>query len=477
MLEMTIDDFTQHRLAAEGAMDATLWDEAAREYEAALSLIAAGEGAGEDEGALLTALGACYWNLSEARTAWRTLRRAIALYRDRGDGVGMARATTEILRIWGPPDRHRAMADEALAALGDADPYLRALLLLRRSWHDDDDPELQEVLRLAEQHGFEDLLTINTQIESRKAFDTGRLDEANALSESAHERYARLRVYDPAAGVLRGAGFVTMMYGRLDEGAALATRCLAYARQVHLRFTEQLALMDLAGEAFARADYARCRAVLAQTPTDSDFRGDLYRMWMTELAGDSDGALRMMVDPERGGGAPTALSQTHCANAGVLFHAGKRDAARRELETWAQVARQSGSFCEELPAIFDCLVALGGDELVTEVHDALANNAAKAAPMAYGTLQGRAIGPARGALALRLGLTDEAERAYGEGLAWCERERVPIDAGLCLAGLAGVARSRGDENTAAAHLERAASTFEEHDARLWLERLVIAPRG
>jgi len=52
-------------------MEATRWDEAAREYEAALSLVTAGEGPGEDEAALLTALGACYWNLSEARTAWR----------------------------------------------------------------------------------------------------------------------------------------------------------------------------------------------------------------------------------------------------------------------------------------------------------------------------------------------------------------------------------------------------------------------
>ena len=457
-------------------MDATLWDEAAREYEAALSLIAAGAGAGEDEGALLTALGACYWNLSEARTAWRTLRRAIALYRDRGDGIGMARATAEILRIWGPPDRHRAMAEEALAALGGADPYLRVLLLLRRTWHDDDDPELQEVLRLAERHGFQDILTINTQIESRKAFEAGRLDEALALSEAAHERYARLRVYDPAAGVLRGAGFVTMAHGRLDQGAQLATRCLAYARQVHLRFAEQLALMDLAGEAFARADFDRCRELVAQTPTDSDFRGDLYKMWMTELEGDLDGALRQLVNPERGGGATTALSQTHCANAGVLFHADKHDAARRELETWAEIARQGNSICEELPAIYDCLVALGSDELIDEVHGALERNAARPVPVLYCTLQGRAMGPARGAVALRLGRTGEAERAYADGLAWCERERVPIDAGQCHAGLAAVARARGDGAAAGAHLERAASIFEAHSARLWLDRLIAPQR-
>ena len=455
-------------------MDATLWDEAAREYEAALSLIAAG--AGEDEGALLTALGACYWNLSEARTAWRTLRRAITLCRDRGDGAGMARATAEILRIWGPPHRHLAMADEALAALGDADPYLRALLLLRRSrYNDAEDPQFNEAMALAEQHQFEDLLTVHIDRRGWTALNEGRTEEGIALLESAHERYARLCVYDPAAGVLRGAGFVTMAYGRLDQGAELSARTLAYAREVHLRFTEQLALMDLAGEAFARADFGRCRELVAQTPTDSDFRGDLYKMWMTELEGDLDGALRQLVNPERGGGATTALSQTHCANARVLFRAGKHDAARRELETWAEIARQGNSICEELPAIYDCLVALGSDEMIDEVHEALERNAARPVPVLYCTLQGRAMGPAWGAVALRLGRTGEAERAYADGLAWCERERVPIDAGQCHAGLAAVARARGDEGAAAEHLARAASIFEAHSARLWLDRL-IAPR-
>lgn len=99
---MTAQDSTgtrQHRIAAERASAATLWDDAVREYEAALSLVAAGDAAGEDKAARLTALGSCYWNLAEARTAWRTLRRAISLCRDRGDGAGMARATVEIVRI------------------------------------------------------------------------------------------------------------------------------------------------------------------------------------------------------------------------------------------------------------------------------------------------------------------------------------------------------------------------------------------
>jgi hypothetical protein len=38
-------------------------------------------------------------------------------------------------------------------------------------------------------------------------------------------------------------------------------------------------------------------------------------------------------------------------------------------------------------------------------------------------------------LCLRLGLLDDAERRYRDGLAFCERERLSFDAGLCRAGL------------------------------------------
>jgi tetratricopeptide (TPR) repeat protein len=482
MQSMTTRTAALHRVAGDQAANETRWDEAVREYEAALSLVAAGEVGDDasshddasslDEVALLTALGMCYWNLAEARTAWRTLRRAIALARERGDGVAMARATVEILRIWGPPERHREMADDALGLLGGDDPYLRALLLLRKSRYSErDDPGFAEALAIAEEHGFEDVLAVATDREGWVAIEAGRIDEGISYAQVAHETYARLRVYEFAAGALRGVGFAVMERGDLDKGGALAAQSLAYARSVHLRFNEQLALMDLAGEAFARADYKRSRELIAQTPGELDFRCDLYKVWMTELAGDIDGAVRHVINPERGGGAPTAISQTHGGNAGILFHAGRIDSARRELEAWLEVARQGESFCEEIAAVADCLVELGSEEVLREVHSALDRDAALPAPTLYCTLQGRALAPARGAVALRLGFVDRAEVAYQDGLAWCERERVPIDAGQCHAGLADVARARGDEGSAAEHLAQAASIFKEHDARLWLERL------
>jgi hypothetical protein len=112
----------RHLAAGDAAFDATLWDEALPAYEAALALASEHEAAaGVDEAALLVRVGSCCWGMSQARTAWRSLRQAMALYRDRGDGMGFARATVEVLRIWGPWERQRAMADEALDMLASLD--------------------------------------------------------------------------------------------------------------------------------------------------------------------------------------------------------------------------------------------------------------------------------------------------------------------------------------------------------------------
>ena len=154
-------------------------------------------------------MGRCYWNLSEARTAWRTLRRAISISQEHADGVAQAKATVEILRIWGPPERHRSMAEDALEALGDSDPYLHALLLLDLGWQDepaDDDTNIKydQALALAEEHGFEDILASRVQRQAWSLMDDGQLDEAIALFENAHETYARLHVHHVAGGGVAG---------------------------------------------------------------------------------------------------------------------------------------------------------------------------------------------------------------------------------------------------------------------------------
>ena len=429
----------RHRQAGESAEEATNWREAVSEYEQFLSLAdRSPDAGGQDVAAVLTALGRCYWNLSEARTAWRTLRRAISLYQERGDGVGHARATLELLRIWGPPERQKMMAEEALRSLEGADPYLEARLLLELRWFDDDPEEkYQQSLALAERHGFVDILATRSLGQAHDLMSDGRIEESIALFNEAHETYARLRIHDVAAGTLRGAGFGLLELGHLDDGFAFARRSFEYAAGAHLLFSAQLALMDMIGVAFARDEFERCRDLLAQSPSDSDFRGDLYRMWMAEAEGDIDRALELMVSPERGGNTPTAVGQIHAAAAGVLFRAGREDAATQALRAWAAVERpETDAYWMEAPALRECLLELGDDALLRRVYDAFqARDERVRAPARFATLQGRALAPVRAGVCLRLGLLDEAERHYREGLAWCEQERCARDAELCRAGI------------------------------------------
>jgi tetratricopeptide (TPR) repeat protein len=432
----------QHRLAAVAAEKATRWQDAVDEYEQCLTLLSAPEP--HAEATLLTALGRCYWNLAEAKTAWRTLRRAISLYQQLGDGVGQARATVEILRIWGPPERHRQMAEDALAALGDADPYLRARLLLRLRWFDDDiNQKLEEVIRIAEEHGFDDLLAERTDRDASTAIDEGRTEDAIRLRDEAHSAYARVNAYDSAGAMLRRAGFSTIEFGMLERGFMLSQRAFDYAMDVHLNGAAQLALMDMAGVMFARGEFQQCEELLARSPGQTDFRADLYRVWLAEARGDMDVALRMMVSPERGGNAPPAMALLHAA-AGTMSRSGREDAARQALQAWADVPRGwEEDICYETPALLDCLIASGDDVLVRRVYAAFAQRDQRSkAPFRFSTLVGRAFAPTRGAIALKLGHIAEAEHHYREGLEWCETQRCVRDADLCRNGLIE-ARARG----------------------------------
>jgi tetratricopeptide (TPR) repeat protein len=437
----------EHRIAAEAAEAATQWRDAVREYEECLSIVSqAADDAGQDEVALLTGLGRCYWNLAEARTAWRTLRRAISLTKDSGDGVAQARATVEILHIWGPPERHKMMAEEALEALGDGDAYLKARLLLDLSFQTHDDrSSLEKALDIADEHQFEDILATRIQNQAWEKYEAGDIDEAIRFFEQAHAAYASQDVYHVAGGVLRGAGFNMLQVGRLDEGYRLAERSFEYTSNVNLLFGAQLALMDMIGVAYARGEFEKCEELLASSPGDSDFRADCYRMWIAEARGDVDGAMRLIIDPDRGGKATTAVGQIHATSAGMLYRIGKHDAATQALQAWVDVDRGDNSepYWMEAPAAMECILAQGDEALHRKIYDAFVHqDEIVRIPARFSVLQGRAVAPIRGGACAKLGLLDEAERHYREGLAWCEQERCTRDAELCREGLRAVATLR-----------------------------------
>ncbi len=464
-----IDELLRAAREAEAAFD---WPDAIRLYEEALSSLAReGDAWPAAEAELLTALGRCYWRNAEARAAWRTLMRAISSCKQRGDAAGQARATTEILQIRGPWERHKMLADDALAALGESEPYLRARLL---GQSDRDD----EAFAIAEKYSYDDVLAWRIARASWRATDEGRLDEAQVLTRQAHEAHDRLGNFEAASGALRGMGFGLMVSGDLDAGEALARESYEYAGRFNLRFYQQLAVMDVAGAAYARCAWPECERLLAQTPGDLDFRADLFRMWIAELRGDSTAARALLVNPQRAGGGADALAQVHSANAGVLYRLGEHGAARAEIAAMVENCRAENEDEHYLPAAIDALLALADEDVIAEFDRRIAPKERKrGGAYVYSTLQGRALHYARGVLALRLGREGEAARWFESGLTWAARERCPLDGARCLEGLAAVAHRAGDIEAARSHLDRARSIFARHEAAFYVQRVDGALRA
>ena len=64
----------------------------------------------------------------------------------------------------------------------------------------------------------------------------------------------------------------------------------------------------------------------------------------------------------------------------------------------------------------------------------------------------------------------QREDHYRFGLAWAEQERVPIEQGRCLQGLAEIAGRRGQRDDALGYLDRAIALFEQYEAKLYLDQ-------
>ncbi len=417
-------DIAQLRTDAEGAEAATLWQEAAALYERCLS---DGDCAPIEQASLLFALGRCYRNLGEARTAWRSLMRAIALYRKAGDASSMAAATVEALRIWAPPERQQALAREALDMLGPGESRTHVFLLFSLGR----DADARAIARRQE---YADIIAGEEHWEARHLVGEGRIDEYMSLARAFHEAAAGAADHDRASGSLRGAGYNVLAAGRLDEGMALARESAAYARSKHLRFPEQLAALDIAGVLFARDELDACGALLNEIPGDLDFRKDLFRAWIAERRSDNDAAVALLPEPERAGGAGGALSQVHAGRAGVLWRAGKHRAAAHELDAYAAAGRDDGRLLDDAAAMLECLIAEADDALLKDLL------AEERPHERYSTLQGRGLDAVRGAAALRLGMRDDARAHYGRGVAWAREQRCGYDEALCARGLADTSK-------------------------------------
>ena len=473
--ELASKAFRYSTIAGERAERSVAWGDAIRHYRNSLELLRESRLEG-DEAGLLVKLTRCLTAAIEHEDAWEASKQAQAIYAEKGDPVGAAEAliaagsATYVLL---EPDEMRLHRQSALAGLGDADPHLRARLLTGWLFAAIGDEDIEEAEALASAHGgYPDVMgNVHTR-RAFKAYENLRLGDAREQFALAYRAFDEAGEYIEAAQYLRFIGFSLLHEGRLDESVAANEEALAYARKVGARLTEHIATVYLADVALLRADFARIDELAMQCSVDWYWM-QLLQAARLEQVGEMDQALDLVPAPDTAG--TYSPSHVHGARARLLWNSGQRDAAREELDRWANSLAERGDWRVNpltleiaLAEVDECLPAVGARELIARTYETLA----PWVTMRVSRTSARGFDRIRGNLALELDRIDEAEQHFQTGLEWCERERCPVEAGRNLQGLAEIARRRGERGPAFEYLEGAGVLFSRHGTKLYLDQVL-----
>ncbi len=464
--------FEQELAAARRAEARSLWQEGAAHYaECLLIAEAAPEAATVDAFELRLARGMCLRNAADWRPAWRELRVAFNLGRMRASGVEVARAALEIMEMNAPDQRKSAMGEQALAVLGDGDPLLRARLLAALAeWDRSERGEAraEEAVRLAEEHDLDDVRTfVLATHQSWALHDAGEVLEIGERGRRAHEALAAAGRIVSASRLMLEVGSLEMWGGHVARGERTLIAGYEFARAHRLGFYAPRLLSRAGNGVFARCDWERLDAIVTELGDGPDVTSHPHEMAWAELRGELELAVELMPDPETAGNISGYLGYIHGVRTRVLLNARRVTEARAELIEWYRafdaqpgIRRGGGVGPSTLAEIDTALAELGDEAACRELYEEL-----EARPWAR--FGGRGYDVIRGALAERLAMPAEAERHYVTGRDWAGRERLPIEEGRCLLGLARLARAAGDSRAAGANAERAAVLFREHHAALY----------
>ena len=450
------------RLAGEQAERQAAWPEAVRHYAAALSFRTPET---VEDAALLVASGRSCRYEGDYRGAWQQLSEASQLYRAHADAVGLAHAVAEIGPIVSPVARLHALADEALAVLGDADAELRAVLLAYRArggFDESSQVAADMAAELSRQHHFPAVEAILGQRDGDIMIRSGRIGEGFRAYMEARTAALRGGLQSEADLDLNMALGAIAIQGDLDETTRVAGMFLEEDASQSRMFGNAGAAM-LGNVGFLREEPIQKwdRATNTGSAWRTMVRGDVKRA-RDEIDSDYRDILQTpQIKPLQ----DASLAILHLADR-------NHEEARRFLEAALQ-----GIGAVEIPVmklsiqlgVAETTAALGDPDATGTLYEALAQiPQARCAGMALPSSADRV----RGVMALSLGLLEEAEQWMARGLEWCERERCPVEAGRCLQGLAEVAERRGEREQALEYLDRAGELFSRHGAKLYLEQVL-----
>ena len=463
--------FTGRLRAARRFETSELWQQAAGSYGECLSLVEQRDSSQPDALDLNLAQGCCLRNVGEWRPAWQALARAFDEARERRSGTAMARVALEISEMSVPMQRVLPLIDEALAAIGDEDPPLRARLIAARLSRDngvDDARHADEAASIARELELDDVeLQLAASVREAEQLVGDAPAIAHRRRAAAHALAGTGRLAT-AARLLLEAGAVLLWEGRITEGEQALGEALEFARSHHLRFYELRVLSNLASLAFARCDFQTLDSIIKELHGQE---GSVREAARWELVGELDRALALLPTPDDAGHIAAFLMSIHGARARVLHSAGRLDEARREVAHWhrafdAQGAMSRGaiSATNGLAEIDVTVAALGDDAACREFYAELeARNAQR-----FG---GRGLDLIRGSLAERFDRENEAAAHYQTGAAWAHESGFPVDEARCLAALARLWQRIGKHAEAERLRLRARELLGEVDAAVYSQRI------
>ncbi len=460
-------------LAAHQAEAQTAWDDAANWYGRALTLITSAEdGLGEDEAAYLTDLGRCQRHAGDLRASFRSLMRAVTLYRAKGDTVGAARSALEAARVPMTPERLRSVIEPALAGLPDTEPRLRANLLmsLLPSGESQRDAELAAAARsLVEGEDWPEVAAALAFLELGTAVREFRFDDARHWGAVAHERALAGGDVYLASQALSIEYPVSVTQGHLSQGVSAAGLNMAFDRQHHLNELRRHSCARAGAISLARGDWTTFETARDEADGHAWFALiDGYRARMEGRPAEALG----IVPPPDASIIPVFWAQYWAERANCFVLAGDEAEARGSFEQWWELFRPVDTFnfasVNAAAQAGPALVALADTATLNIVYQRLLDwRRARFAPMPCLSLDAL-----RGDLALALGLEREAGEHFQAGLEICQREQCHVDAGRCHQGLAELAARRGDLGTCMEHLDRAGELFLAHGAKLYLDQVI-----
>ncbi|MCA9829411.1 MAG: AAA family ATPase, partial [Dehalococcoidia bacterium] len=473
------------RLSAAHAEARFAWGDAASQYERVIELAREIGSPLDpvDEGDVLVAIARCHSGALESRPAWRSIRRALALYEEAGEDAQYARTVAMGMSFPSatlpPAERRVPMLDLAIERAGrDDDRTIAALYLARAESayylgrYDEANSFLSRPDRAA-------LTLESTFLQGEALRIRGLL--VGATGDFNHA----FRLYEEAAAVHEGAGNPARAaealyllaiglqgYGRLRESRRALLREAEAGAASGLTFFQEDARCKLLGHAVLRGDRIEVERILSRPWEPWVWPQGIFASYWDVLIGDLEAMERHLPDPAGAGGVPWQQSNILIARAEVLALAGEPGRAKTELDALDQLLPSvEGTF--RAVAVFER--AYLGMALTSAVPSAEAKSlAADPPPHWAGTVlfwashlpRMRAeVLAAAGELARARGILDEA-------LAWCDREGCKAEAGRCHLAYADLEERRGNIPAALEHLETAARLFQEYGASFFVQKAV-----